>query len=155
MQNKPIYHYVPHWMSSELKNRFCTKCGKHIQKQNIIGIGIRNSENKSILYIEHKCPKCNYREITIAPKKNGTIEELCYIILDGVNQRKTLERSKIFYDKQKITQDKISKTEVDDLVKFMNSSKTYDEFLKYIKADKNTQKTKKHIRKRNEHPNKD
>ena len=139
---------MPHWMFSGLKNRFCAKCGEHAQKQDIIGVGIRESGDRSILYIEHKCSKCDYREITTMPKRKGTIEELCYVMLEGINQKKVSERSKLFHDKQKISRSKISKSEVDDLLKFMNASRTHEEFLKYIKADR-------HIGKKNEHPDKD
>lgn len=133
---KNVFNYVPHWMTLGLRTRQCKKCDTQISKRDIIGIGIRDKayDNNPAIYAEHKCPKCHWREITVF-KHKASVEELCYILLEGIKSQKATEKARQ-RESQNASTSGISDDEVQSFLDFMNNNESYDEFMKHIKADK-------------------
>jgi len=131
-----IFNYIPQWIVSILRNKRCKKCETFISKKDVIAIGVRDHEGKQTIYIEHLCSNknCNWRGIINFQNKEASIEELCYILLEGVKNQKASERSKQLESKKK-SGELITDKEVTEFLKFLNKSETHDEFLKAIKAD--------------------
>lgn len=131
---KNICNYMPHWVLSGLRGRQCTKCEAHINKQHIVAIGIRQMSDNYTIYVEHTCPNCKWREITNFDRGKVSIEELCYILLDGIKRIREIEKAQ--QTESKTDTSKISDKEVKTLLDFMNGNNSYNEFMKFIKADK-------------------
>jgi len=139
MKNKPVYHYAPAWMIEELKGRQCDKCSQSITKENIIAIGIRDNNANKTIYMEHQCPKCKYREMTnCGGDKRGTLEELCYALLEELQLRKRAEKAKLARKNARINKQGMSKPwtnkEVEEFKKFIGKCDSHDQFLEYIRA---------------------
>jgi len=138
MPNRNFHNWLPEWAYSSLDKRSCSQCSTNYQKQDIIAVGIRQTETEGAdtppeyaMYLEHQCSSCGFRGLTVLGKqKEDNLEKLCYVILEGVKKRKISEKSKML--KNHRTNDPISDKEVKDLREFMNNSKTHDDFLREI-----------------------
>lgn len=129
-----IFNYVPHWISSGLRDRTCMKCHTEITRKDIIAVGVRQANDKHVIYVEHACPKCKWREMTNFDRKKTSIEELCYILLEGIRSRKNSEKSRQI-EAAKSHGSQMSDKEVKSFLDFMNSNNSHEEFMKHIKAD--------------------
>ncbi len=133
MQGKRLFYWVPNWISNVLKEKGCDKCSNNIRKQDIIAIGIREVGNKTALYVEHICSKCGFREITsLAGSKKGTLEEMCYILLEEIQYKRSTDKARELEKSQ--YHSKITKKEMEDFAKFMNSPYNHEDFMKFIGA---------------------
>lgn len=129
-----LHKSVPHFILKYLSDRRCSKCNTQIVKQDVIAIGIRTYQKKTCLYIEHQCKSCHYREITnYSGNKNSSVPELCYVLLEHHQKQKDTENIVKTRKKEKKS---ITDKEVNDLLRFMNDNSSYDDFMKYIGADK-------------------
>lgn len=137
MSDKPIYYYLPNWMSEELKERQCDQCGHGVAREDVIAIGIReNKDNNKTIYMEHQCPNCEYREMTsCGGNRKGTLDEMCYILIEEVQRRKSIERAKKLRKINHIKKPWTDK-EVDDFKQYMKKCSSYEQFLEHIRASK-------------------
>ena len=133
-----FYQSIPAWMVSTVSNTPCTECGCTITKHDISGIALKqNTTGRSSVHIEYICPECHFgARMDFGTYKNGTIEEMCYLLLDEVHKRKTLIKSRGM-EKSK-SKGPIQEDEVQEFIKNMNKSETFDEFLVLLKANKLT-----------------
>ena len=122
-------------MFLEIKERYCSNCGHKINKQDVIAIGIRQLKSKQALYIEYKCPKCDTREIISYTQKPNTIEQLCYMLLDSVKKHNESQNAKNSDSSKLNHKTQMSKKEVDEFLKFMETVETHEDFMKFIHAE--------------------
>ena len=125
------FHFnISPWMLKSINNKYCSKCQESIIKENIIGIGIREFKNKLVIFLEHLC-KCGYKEVTPVIKKNMTIEEMCYSLLEESQNRKAIHISQhLELPTEKMTP--ISQKEADEFIKFLKDVPNHDLFMKHI-----------------------
>lgn len=135
-----MYHCLPDWAQRSVRNRKCTRCSKLYKKSDVVAVGIRSldtdrSKMEPTLYVEHLCSNCDYRAITTVIKENtGTLEGLCFSILENIKHKRLLENSKKFGKRKKENPGPITDAEVKKFLKSMNDSSTHADFLKIIKA---------------------
>ncbi len=118
-------------MLSELKSTKCVQCEFNISKDDIIAVGIRkipDSENCT-LYIEYICSQCEYREIILNRKGRYSPNELCYILLEEMREKRNIERSMQNRSKPK---GKMTNKEISEFLKFLEGTSSHEDFLKYI-----------------------
>lgn len=122
-------------MLNEMSNKHCSKCDTKVTKKDIIAVGVRqNKVNSKTLYMEHCCPKCQYREMTAcSSKKTGSLEEMCYVLLNSIQQKKKFSiPNKLEYNKN--TNIPWTDKEISDFHTFINGCENHSDFLKHIKA---------------------
>ncbi len=149
---KPLHFWVSPWMASELNGRQCGRCGTFYRKENVIQIGLRYSEpDTTYITLEHQCDGCQYRETTsLANHANGSLEEMCFMLLDEIQKKRSIEKSQSMTKQFGSKQNKqMTNNEVNEFLKNLNNFESHDDFMKHIKADQYQPKNKK-----NEH-NKD
>lgn len=134
MSDDKIYQCVPQWIVAELRNRFCKGCGQGVDKKDVIAIGVRETSKKNSIFVEHACSNCKKREITSFYK--STLEDLCYTILDSIQQRRDMNKAKEIESKESSQTSQISDEEVKNFIDFINQSESHEEFMKHIRADK-------------------
>jgi len=131
MPNKS-FRWLPEWVYTSLNARTCSQCNSKYSKNDIIAVGVRKIENPNYaMYIEHKCFKCRFRALTtISKRKEDSLEQLCYVILESIKKRKLSEKSKLI-NKHKIDEP-ISDSEVIEFLDFINENTLHDDFLREI-----------------------
>jgi len=123
-------NWLPYWALLPIKNRKCSKCSAKFTRKDLIAIGIRKNGTSVALYIEHECHECNYRAMTILGKqKEDTLEKMCYALLEGIKQRKIAEKS---FEWRKEQIGKMTDSEIDNMISFIQGVETHEEFLKQI-----------------------
>ena len=135
MAKKSFHYWLPEWVQNSLNHKICGKCSKKYSNKDIVAIGIRESEseenNYCSFYVEHKCSSCDYRSlITLNKQKEVSLENMCFTILEGIRKRKLTEKSRAI--KKNTNQNPISDKEMKNFIKFVNNTKTHEEFLKGI-----------------------
>lgn len=128
-----FYSWMPDWAQNALKTRTCSQCSTKYSKADIVAIGIRDIDEGTSLYIEHKCSSCGFRALTTFGKhKETTLEELCYTLLEHIKKRKLAQKSCLFdvYHNPKPFGD----DEVKKFIAFINDSKTHEEVMREIGA---------------------
>ena len=134
----PIHEYIPHWMSTIVESKTCNKCQCPSTRKDICAIGIRSFDqsNRTIFYVEHQCSECQTRIITsFGAQKTGSIEELCYLLLEQMQSRRSLEKS--LDTKRSQDLDGIKDNEVESLLRFMNKNQSHEEFMRFIGIKQN------------------
>lgn len=133
-----IYKSIPNWMVSSVKNSNCNRCDENLVKEDILGIGLKEIEpGKHILFVEYKCHSCDHAARINFSSQTVTIEGLCYLLLEEMQKKKMLEKSKQLPKGLKSIHkktDSIGEKEVQEFLKNMDAVETFDEFLKLIKA---------------------
>lgn len=131
----PFFECIPHWMSDSVKNKPCSKCGYVLDKQNIMGAGVKQIGGEHSVFVEFRCPKCNYEarfsfeNIVTTP----TVERLCYMLLEEIQKKKRVHKA-MSLPKNQRNNNPITDKEVKDFVREMNNSENYEDFLKLISA---------------------
>ena len=132
MLDKKFHYWLPSWMKIVIRKRKCSKCNYPINDQDIIAVGIRELQGRkqSCLFTEHQCSQCLHRSITTFGKeKIGTIQGMCFTLLDSIERKKKLEKAHRITEKFK---DEMSDKNVNDFLKFLYNVESHDEFLKKI-----------------------
>ena len=131
MFKRPLYSWLPNWAKTALKSKKCKNCGCIYQQKDLLAIGIREVEKYSYsLFAEHECSKCQNRTNTIFRKRDDTLEDVCYGILDHIRAYKIAQKTK----EKKSTHNSgtISDSEVKAMINFMQKSKNHDDFMRFI-----------------------
>lgn len=135
MKQKPLHYYLPYWTQKQLSKEKCIKCGfSKITKECAIAIGLREKDGTQCLFLEFKCPKCEYRQISI-PKhdKTITIEKLCYLLLEEMQNKRRIAYAKSV-EKSKLTS-RMTDREIKAFIKRFRAMSSHDDFLKEIRAN--------------------
>ena len=137
MKNKRMNYWIPKWMINTIERRMCLKCKNPIKSTDVIAVGIRELESgKSSLYSEHECSKCSHRSIILHDKeKTGTLQEMCFTLLDSIKIKKKMETALRLTEKIK---GDMSDKSVKKFLKFLKEVPTHDAFLKHIGSSLDT-----------------
>ena len=129
-----LWNYMPKWMLNILESKSCSKCDHPISKTNVIAVGIRQvdgSEDKTTLYSEHCCSSCRKRFITsFAREYQESVEDICYMLIENMQKQRSLKKSQGLSNN--VHNGEISDKEVKDLKKFMSSTDSHQEFMRFI-----------------------
>ena len=129
-----FYNSVPMWMVKSVHGKLCNKCDNVLKKENITGIGILDNEIAT-LFVEFICPSCKYASrITFSGEKKGSVEQMCYFILEEIQNKRRTSRSRKIAKISSEVKGEMTDTEVGEFINKMNSSESYNEFLKLIGA---------------------
>jgi len=147
MEEHAFYKNIPTSVVRRIQGRQCKICGKKYDKTCIVACGIRqDEESKATFFVEIACP-CSYRLIVYLNNQPSNIKEVCFMLLDQIKKRESLETStKINKKKNNKNKSPISTKEINEFLHIMNTSKSYEEFLDTVSG------TDKH--KKNKNPNK-
>jgi len=137
---------IPEWIIRmvEADNLYCNKCRKTLRVGHVISMGIHESSVDPYddkLCVGVSCPEC--KEVTIFELKEMSLIEFAFEILDkGTRpeklQKKVDKRTDILKDltgansdqKRRISKkSKITKKEVNEVVRFLNGAKTHEDVL--------------------------
>lgn len=131
MKEQPIHYWIPAWMKTVIKQRTCSKCNYAVSTKDVIAVGIREIRTKkSCLFAEHQCSKCNHRSITtFGREKIGSLQDLCFVLLESIRTIKKLEKAKKLTEK---IQNDMSDKKIGEFLEFIRNVPTHDEFLKHI-----------------------
>ncbi len=142
---------IPEWVIKivETNDLSCNKCKKVMKTNNLISIGVQESAvdpHHDKLCIGLNCPDC--REMTIFELKDMSLIEFAFELLDKETQNKKSEKKSI--QKRDVLKElvgemqpsemqprrrsakkksKITKKEVNEVVRFLKATKTHEEFL--------------------------
>lgn len=135
-QNKPFHLFVPQWMIRLVEQKQCSRCNNPVQRDHIHAAGVRELK-KGVgftFFVEHSCPKCDYAVSTnFTHEKTGDLEDLCYNMIEQMHRNKQVQKSIEIESGKKA--ESIQDSEVDECLKFLKNSDTYEDFLKFIGAD--------------------
>lgn len=130
----PFHEGIPNWIVKDLHGSHCSKCDHMITKDDISAIGVRKSDNQATPFIEYTCPNCDNRVSRAFNKeKMGTVEELCYTLLDEIRHKKT-SRATNTRNKVNNNQGPITDKEVASFKKKLKNSKNHNDFMKSMGA---------------------
>ncbi len=135
MEHKqPLHTNIPRWITNIVETKKCSNCKTEVSKTSICAVGIRSiGANKSTVYVEHACPECSVRTITsFSREQSASVEELCYMLIEQIHNKRKLQRAEKI--RGRVREDAIQDEEVESLVELMNSSDSFEDFLKYIGA---------------------
>lgn len=137
---------IPEWIIKvvETDKLHCNKCSKVLGVDDLTSLGIQESAvspHNDKLCVGLSCPKC--KDITIFELKEMSLIEFAFEILDKETEaKKEPESNKEKRDvlrelasdrpqrrKSVQRQSKITKKEVNEVVKFLNDTKTHEDFL--------------------------
>lgn len=137
---------IPKWVIKivETNDLSCNKCKKVMKTDHLISIGVQVSAVEphcDKLCIGLNCPDC--REMTIFELKEMSLIEFAFELLDKETEHKKVEKNSI--QKRDILKElagekqprrrsskqksKITKKEVNEVVRFLKATKTHEEFL--------------------------
>lgn len=136
-----LYKNTPNWILKIIEQKKCASCGADVKKTGICAIGIRTvkeNKNKNALYVEHMCSNCSSRTISSFQEKVDTVEQLCYLLIEEIHNRKKLEKAK--RTKKPNKTGVISEEEYEEVMKFLKNNDDHSEFLKYIGMNINDNK---------------
>lgn len=130
----PFYHNVPSWMIRYLAHAKCSKCENQIRKADLTAIGIRGQDGKSVPYVEYQCSKCDHRAMkSFGGHCKGTIEEICYMLLEEVQNKKRIHQARN-HERKGQTSGLMTDDEVKEFLDSMSKYETYAELLEEIGA---------------------
>lgn len=130
-----IFDYIPYHIRSQFKRK-CRKCNTVIGGDDVIALGLRKVRSQYCLYIEHRCKQCKWREITVFSDDPMSVEHLCYLILNSMQNKRAAEIAQITEQNNSKIKKSISDDEVRELLHFINNNSSYQDFMKFIGADK-------------------
>lgn len=129
---------IPSWIIKYISEKKCKHCDCKVSKKDIIAFGIRkvdlnSSKDMTTFFVENKCPKCSYRALTTFDHdKQATIQEMSYILLEHISNRKKIQNSKNTEGINKHTE--MTDLEIKNFIDNLNNQNTYLDFLKEIGA---------------------
>ena len=139
-----LHQSLPERILNSVKKTNCHQCHEVLVHSDIISVGIRRFKNKHALFVEFCCQNCGYREITAIDTKYNTVEDLCYMLLEEVQRKRKLNKTK--QQKTGKNQSKISQKEMQDFIQFVRKVPTHEEFMKEIGVSQETPVKKKNAK---------
>lgn len=133
-----FFRSVPIWLCNIVHNSICSNCSNKIRKEDIVGVAVREmQDNVCTIFVEHVCSHCRFEARTnFGAFKNGSIAEMCRILVNETNKQKRCQNAAAIEKESVHISEPIGKKEAQDFVKQMNSSESFEDFLKMINADK-------------------
>jgi len=130
---------IPKWAQKYLKFRECPYCEQPTTLRGVTGLGVREQKDEEtgtvsyVLTIEYVCCACEKKSVFLGQPEDGAnhldiVESILEALIRNESSQKSLPG--------KGNSSKISKKEVDDLLKVLNNAKSFDEVLKYIGANR-------------------
>lgn len=130
----PFYRNVPAWIVRYMANAKCSKCEHPVKKNNITAIGVRGQEEHNVPYIEYQCEKCNHRAMkSFGGHIKGTIEEICYMLLEESQNKNRIRQSKSNEGPRKLSGE-MTDDEVSKFLSNMEKCETFMDLLNEIGA---------------------
>ena len=153
--------YLPRWLIAKFKKDGfkCPTCNTDFDQKGVYAAGIKDSyadKNKSVPFVEYCCPTCEEKKLIELPIESSLIEFSVSIIDDIDNEVEEMNRQErpVKYHKKGVkkakrrndiepqdepadkgySKSRITKEEIKKAVDMMDSSKSWDEFLKKIGA---------------------
>jgi len=128
---------IPKWAQKYLKFRECPYCEQPTTLHGAIGLGVREQRDEDtgavnyVLTIEYVCRACEKKSVFLGQPEDGAnhldiIESILEVLIRNESSQKSLPG--------KGNSSKISKKEVDNLLKVLNEAQSFDEVLRYIGA---------------------
>lgn len=123
---------LPHWAVPFLNNQDCPHCKSKTEVAGVIGIGVRQKDYKVsspskgdfVMTFEYVCASCSKKSLWIADPNEQKLDLTA--ILEQIISAQGLHSGK------NISKSKISDKEINDLKKALNNSKTYEDILRYL-----------------------
>lgn len=133
-----LWQTVPKWITNKISEHQCLKCKTPFKRENITGIGLRENNNTTSIFVEHQCEKCQHREFVATSNiKDGSTEEMCYILLEEIHkQRNCLHATKTRHTRKT---GPISDAEVKEFLKFLDTA-SHNELIDHINTKTHDQK---------------
>ena len=124
-------------MKRNLAEKECPRCFYSHQNSSVCAVGMRQlNKTKFALYVEFKCNKCDNKLIINMYRKDDSLEDLCFSLLESIQRNRISSKSKKrSKNKDKKENTPITDKEVNSFLKFMNKSKNHDDFLKGMKIN--------------------
>jgi len=128
---------IPKWAQKYLKFRECPYCEQPTTLRGVIGLGIREQRDDEtgatnyVLTIEYICCACEKKSVFLGQPEDGAnhldiVESILEALIRNDSSQKSLP--------SKGNSSKISKKEVENLLKVLNEAQSFDEVLRYIGA---------------------
>ncbi len=134
MSGKPLYHWIPKWVLLLVDEKKCSRCSVKQKKEGITCVGVRKVKEDWCFVIEHVCNQCEFREM-LGFNEGSDLEDFCHMMLQEIMDKKSIERSNA--RQRGVSTGSITDKEVNDFLKFMDSSEDYDSVLKHIGYNEN------------------
>lgn len=129
-----LHRHIPNWMISAVAATTCNKCHEPITKEDVLGLGIKEIKvNKVSLFVEYQCSNCEHSARMNFSSQTGSIEDLCFVLLDEIQKKRQLTKSQQI-EKPQISKSKITDDETTKFIRSMNETDNFDDFLKLIGA---------------------
>ena len=135
---------LPQWLEDRIEEMECPNCSRNIQLKSIIGIGIKEYDNKknkkkdrvSYLVIEHTCEYCHKTygfDISICDVKEFVFDmmEKYGLINDGCDQTETSDAKKES-KKSRSKKSGISQSEVDSFRMTLKDCKSWTDIMNKV-----------------------
>jgi len=128
---------IPKWAQKYLKFRECPYCEQSTTLRGVTGLGVREQKDEEtgivnyVLTIEYVCCACEKKSVFLGQPEDGAnhldiVESILEALIRSDSSQKSLP--------SKGNSSKISKKEVEDLLRVLNEAQSFDEVLKYIGA---------------------
>jgi len=128
---------IPKWAQKYLKFRECPYCEQPTTLRGVTGLGVREQRDDEtgavnyVLTIEYVCCACEKKSVFLGQPEDGAnhldvVESILEALVRNESSQKSLP--------SKGNGSKISKKEVENLLKVLNEAQSFDEVLKYIGA---------------------
>ncbi len=128
---------IPKWAQKYLKFRECPYCEESTTLRGVTGLGVREQRDEQtgsvsyVLTIEYVCCSCEKKSVFLGQPEYGADHlDIVESILEALVRYESSQKSL----PSKENGSKISKKEVEDLLKVLNEAQSFDEVLKYIGA---------------------
>ena len=133
---------IPNWLQKIFKEEkfSCPSCGIRFNISGVVSIGIKNVDHKkkggrTMLWVEYLCKECGQRvgyeiqDMDLRELSDSILaEDMQASATESISSPKT---NKFKKSKNKV-KSKITQVEVKQMKKFLDESKTFDEFLDMI-----------------------
>jgi RNase P subunit RPR2 len=129
-----LHKFIPNWMVSAITSTTCNQCHQPVNKEDILGLGVKEvKEYKISIFVEYQCSNCNHAARMNFSSQVGSVEEICYLLLDELQKKRKLAKSKAV--EEKVSPSKITDDETKKFIKKMNETNSFEDFLKLIGAN--------------------
>tara|TARA_B100001778_G_scaffold334967_1_gene349806 strand:+ start:13330 stop:13761 length:432 start_codon:yes stop_codon:yes gene_type:complete len=135
---------LPPWANPFLNEQKCPYCKAETHVHGVIGVGVRqkdfSEDNPSkggyVLTFEYVCPSCSKKSLWIADPSDPEADLVALLeqIISMHSSEEVSDPSSV-----KSSGSKISNKEIEALKRVLHSSKSYEEFLRYLGIDPEVQ----------------
>lgn len=138
-KQQPFHYWLPFNIEDHISDSACSTCETVIKRKDIIAIGVRKQDgcDRNVAFIEYKCPKCGLRAIKLLfSVQVQDIEGMCFWLLEEIHKIKKIEKSSETRKCKQSDSGKITKEELEEMSNYLKKPLPYEDFLKFIGADK-------------------